>query len=256
MFLHMVGRLDGELATSLHAPGGPKPFTLSLIQGPIRRKDNVVELSRDMSYWFRATSLINQLTGLLCAMRPTDLGEVRLGTIRCHIESIVTDPLLHPRARPVSYEALWEARISSPDPPPCRVGLRFLSPTTFRSGGRNVARPEGRLIFQSLVGKWNAFGPVHLGEAASLLGCLLRPTQRSIRTRVVPYGKYLQIGFVGSCEFIVQARDHTVWSRVPSLLADFAIFAGVGYKTTMGLGQTRLSVDAVVPPAIVGRPGV
>ena len=54
------------------------------------------------------------------------------------------------------------------------------------------------------------------------------------------FGRYqLQVGFVGQCTFGVR-KDmpaEVVWGI--RLLAAFGFFAGVGYRTTMGMGQVR-----------------
>jgi CRISPR-associated endoribonuclease Cas6 len=43
-------------------------------------------------------------------------------------------------------------------------------------------------------------------------------------------------GFVGECTYTANANDERA-RRVLHLLADFAFFAGVGMKRTMGMGQ-------------------
>jgi len=46
-------------------------------------------------------------------------------------------------------------------------------------------------------------------------------------------------GFGSTCRFAIRGPD-AAWRRRIGLLAAFAPFAGVGWRTTMGLGQTRL----------------
>ena len=53
------------------------------------------------------------------------------------------------------------------------------------------------------------------------------------------YAGYRQLGFVGACEFLPHRGVPADVVRVLHLLAAFAFFAGVGYKTTMGMGQVR-----------------
>jgi CRISPR/Cas system endoribonuclease Cas6 (RAMP superfamily) len=62
-----------------------------------------------------------------------------------------------------------------------------------------------------------------------------------LRTELVTFGSGRRGrvgGFVGQCRFaILDAAPR--WRRYVSLLAAFAPFAGVGYRTAMGLGQVK-----------------
>ena len=65
------------------------------------------------------------------------------------------------------------------------------------------------------------------------------------KSRMLDFGKHKAIGFVGSCayQFFVErqsdGKGDTEMLRLANLLADFAFYCGTGYKTTMGMGQTR-----------------
>jgi CRISPR/Cas system endoribonuclease Cas6 (RAMP superfamily) len=52
-------------------------------------------------------------------------------------------------------------------------------------------------------------------------------------------GPYLKIGYVGTIEYLAAKHADPLALRVFHLLADYAFFAGVGYHTTMGMGQVR-----------------
>ena len=123
-----------------------------------------------------------------------------------------------------------------------QVTLVFESPTAFRSQGRTVLFPTSRLVFGSLLSRWNSYAPLPLDTA------LLEPLEMGIdvdrytlQTQMQDFGRYqLQVGFVGQCTFGVRkdVATEVVWGML--LLAAFAFFAGVGYRTTMGMGQVRL----------------
>ena len=93
------------------------------------------------------------------------------------------------------------------------------------------------------------------------------------RSQMLDYGRYRQRGFVGTCQFHfledIEGDDSFLDDDLPApweadledpppvypppvpgpleeerlrevnLLADFAFYCGTGYKTTMGMGQTR-----------------
>ena len=48
----------------------------------------------------------------------------------------------------------------------------------------------------------------------------------------------MQIGFTGRCGFTA-FNDDRYWLGVIQLLTDYAFYAGIGYQTTMGMGQAR-----------------
>jgi len=63
---------------------------------------------------------------------------------------------------------------------------------------------------------------------------------RTRHVRIKKGGDWRQIpGFVGRCTFGAVTQDR-VWMKWTHLLAGFALYAGVGKNTAMGLGQTRL----------------
>ncbi|GFP33975.1 hypothetical protein HKBW3S42_02315 [Candidatus Hakubella thermalkaliphila] len=51
-------------------------------------------------------------------------------------------------------------------------------------------------------------------------------------------GIYSLIGFQGKCKYTVLSNQNEM-TRYLNILADFAFFAGLGQKTTMGMGQVR-----------------
>lgn len=121
--------------------------------------------------------------------------------------------------------------------------LTFASPTTFRRGDKNLPLPVPRLVFQGLYDKWQHFCPEQplKEDLLDFVDRHIFPAKYHLVTDLIDYGKNaLYSGFVGCCTFglrrqIVKAYpDH---ARQVDLLARFAFFAGVGQKTTMGMGQ-------------------
>ncbi|MER3447216.1 MAG: hypothetical protein C4291_10400 [Candidatus Dadabacteria bacterium] len=108
-----------------------------------------------------------------------------------------------PWVRSSLYPKLFEEAKSAD-----RIKLRFISPTSFRSKGKQCTIPETLLIFGSLLDKWNSFSGIRF-----------------------------KIGFKGTVEYRMGKKFTKEEKKQISTLADFAFFAGVGYKTTMGMGQ-------------------
>ena len=138
-----------------------------------------------------------------------------------------------------------------------QFSFQFATPTFFKRGGGPaypdliVPLPLPDLVFGSLLRNWNQFSPTSFIEAnllkeicshhleithhriSSQLARLVFPRDDgTYRTTTFP-------GFVGSCSFrLVELHDQTIIKTL-NALADFAFFAGVGAKTTMGFGVSR-----------------
>ncbi len=121
------------------------------------------------------------------------------------------------------------------------VGLRFYSPTAFRLGnsGLNLPLPLPEQVFQSLLQKWDRFAPVPLELNREELKHHLGVARHSLKTRMLDFGTYKQVGFIGNCWFLMDGKTGQPSRQVLHTLADFAFYAGVGRKTTMGMGQVR-----------------
>ena len=100
--------------------------------------------------------------------------------------------------------------------------------------------PMPTWVFGSLLEKWNVFAPVVLPPEARRFAteCMALSGYRlSTRPAYVKEGG-VRVGAVGMTRYTAINKDR-YWLSVMNLLADFALFAGVGAGTTMGLGQVR-----------------
>ena len=238
-FLDLVAQRNEALAVQLHASERAKPFSISPLYGKWTRQNGSILLKKDQPYWFRMTSLEPDLSALLADIEPATLPALTLFERRLPVRSIAKNSAEHPWAARTSVEELYQRRVLDASPPQS-LGLEFHSPTTFRSRGENFPFPLPRLVFLTLAEKWNRHASVHLGaDIAEVLAERVLLTRYDIRTRLLEFDRYRQIGFIGRCTFRVKTKPDEVWNRIPHLLADFAFYAGVGYKTTMGMGQVR-----------------
>lgn len=63
----------------------------------------------------------------------------------------------------------------------------------------------------------------------------------SLHIRTLRYPNYIQKGFVGTCNYMI--REPNDFAALLTTFAAFAHYAGVGYKTTMGMGQVHITFD-------------
>ncbi|MGQ9675445.1 MAG: CRISPR system precrRNA processing endoribonuclease RAMP protein Cas6 [Chloroflexota bacterium] len=121
------------------------------------------------------------------------------------------------------------------------LSLLFASPTTFSFGQRKVPLPLPELVFGSLLKKWNTFSPFKFSsDLLALFGERLVVSEvHNLNTQMLDFGRYKEKGFVGQVTYEALGPWSDEDVRALNILADFAFYAGVGYKTTMGMGLTR-----------------
>jgi CRISPR-associated endoribonuclease Cas6 len=236
----MVRDADAALAARLHEPDQVKLFTVSSLQGLFRVEGGQALLSSARDYWLRFTSFDPTLSELLASqMIPPEPAEMSLNGLSYQIRGVAADRELHAWAGKTSCEELIRGNLLGDHPPPTKITLHFLSPTTFRSGGKNVVWPTPDLVFGSLLNSWNAVSNVSLPpEGRRFASESMAVSHFDLRSRAVSFGRYQSIGCVGTCTYVFLDQDE-YWMRAMNMLADFALYAGVGYKTTVGMGQTR-----------------
>jgi len=252
-FLEQARRTDPRLARRLHTPNTPRPFTVSPIYSSSSQPySGSMRLSTGQACHLRITSVETDLSHrLLDDFAPRWVGAtVHLAGVPFHIDEVAATAARHPQAAHLTYEALIKG--AEVAPPPDSVTLRFLTPTTFRRspppdgpfGDRSydLPFPLPSLVFGGLLRLWNAFGPQPLPEElrAFARDCIV-VSRYQLRTERVDFGSGRRGrvgGFVGACRFAIRSAE-VAWRQRIGLLAVFAPFAGVGWRTAMGLGQTR-----------------
>lgn len=120
-----------------------------------------------------------------------------------------------------------------------RITLEFLSPTSFRSKRKQKLFPEPSLVFGSLLKRWNMFSPVKIDEGIKTFFPHIIVTRYSLHTELVEFSSYRIIGFKGKITYQIPNKTERKALKQLNALAEFASYAGVGYKTTMGMGKTK-----------------
>ena len=239
LFLELVREADEEIAAKLHKTASLKPFTVSPLRGKLTWQDEHPLVSAEETYRVRFTTLTEEtlaplhfsVMGHYVYKKPVTIdGEPFL------IEELIIEPgKSRGWAGLSTYEGLYESAGREHS-----IELGFFSPTTFRKGDVNLLFPLPVSVFGSLYRKWRAFSGIPLDEGLlDFVEEYVVAERYSLKTRVVRYGPDYQLnGFVGRCQYRILREDERK-VRELNLLADFALFAGVGQKTTMGMGQAR-----------------
>ncbi len=135
----------------------------------------------------------------------------------------------------VNYSSLLENATACQD-----FVVDFLTPTSFKRGAFDYILPEPELIFKSLLKKWNTFSPEKIGwellefvkKHVFVSGLWIN----SYKTEISEKAKIL--GFRG--RVYLYSNKLSEETKLLKALLKFSEFSGVGRKSTMGFGKTRL----------------
>jgi CRISPR-associated endoribonuclease Cas6 len=142
-------------------------------------------------------------------------------------------------------------------------------------GKRMHLFPDADRLFDRLARVWNAWTPPALALDPLAVQAYAREwvavAQHDLRTRTLHFDRHAQVGFVGRCTYALMDVERAPQRRIAQtppgeamparalagdpaiqmvgadltparalhLLAAFAFYAGIGQKTTMGMGQAR-----------------
>lgn len=121
------------------------------------------------------------------------------------------------------------------------IHLHFLTPASFKKSGRYMIYPTPRLIFQSLMQKYDACSEQSSIFSEELLeefenytvvkGYRMRSTQYKIEQVRIP-------SFMG--DITLEIGGSKQLANVAKMLVKFGEFSGVGIKTGMGMGAIKV----------------
>jgi CRISPR-associated endoribonuclease Cas6 len=240
LFLDLVRQTDTDLAARLHEEPEYRPFTVSLLQGaPIQ--DACYSIQAGQSYRLRVTLLDG---GLLWQRLSTHFLENQ--ELELHLSDAtfrLTRVLSTPTAPSDGWANHTDWQTLASIPARASITLHFASPTAFSLGKRNFALfPEPLLVWDSLSRTWNRYAPgvlqMERQELRAFISEKVAVSDYDLHTARVVFREYAQKGFEGRCQYKIKATDG--YAAQLAALAEFARYAGIGYKTTMGMGQARV----------------
>jgi len=226
-----------DTANWLHNETQTPPFSLSPLMGLPRPEKGVTRIERGQGAWFRVATLTKQLSERLTTLWAAQLpDEVDLAGVRWRVVGI---PKQHDWNRQISYQALATQHLFN-NRPPGYWKLNFETPVTFNSGVGYLPFPLPNILIGSWMRRWQAFAPLALPDDLQQSAReRLLVSSYSMRSAVVRYGERVHPGGVGRYALRAEKMPASERAQV-DLLAHYAFFCGSGYKTTQGMGLTRL----------------
>jgi len=249
LFLKLISQVDPALSTRLHEEQGYRPFTVSPLLGGLGQGKSI-RLQTGQRYRLRVTLLDGgQLWQRLSArVRERDALQLYLGTATFLLDRMLATPTLDPSG----WAGFTDWQTLAATPARRFITMHFASPTAFSLGKRHFALfPDPVLVWDSLLRVWTSYAPEALRiEKGALRDFVKRNVMISdacVRTTTLYFPTHPQKGFVGTCSYHVQQPEREEANQLAAL-AEFARYAGIGSKTTMGMGQVRV-MDTLVKSA-------
>jgi len=263
-FLDIVHQNDPTLAEQLHQPNQRRPFTVGLLQGfnhlsaaqleEAITKNEKVQVLPGQVYWLRVTMMDSRIFGTFIQQLITKPRTfiILLGEVRFEVSRLVGSPDPNNTANPwAAYSSF--AELSSFTSVQRHYEFEFATPTAFSMGQQRWGKlmkllPEPAYVFESLAKLWETFAPEHLRMAANELTARhlaawceesLIVARYVLETHYLPSNKFAQAGFQGKIMYELKGIQSSPEAAWLTPLAHFALFSGVGYKTSMGMGQAR-----------------
>lgn len=220
-WLHVI---DQTLAAEVHGQTH-KPFSLWPV---VRRGDHQLEFNIGILSPTLYSSLKRRRQQFAGA-NDLDLGKFQLRDTLMR----VTDAQL---SEWVGDETILDMALAVPDRYR-HLTFRFLTPTSFRQRGTQLVWPDPRNVWGSLLRRWNEFASVQFPPGLEEELGQLEVSAYELRTRPVRFSGYMVIGFVGYTTYRIPPTLSPACRQPLLALAHYAKYAGVGYKSTMGLGR-------------------
>lgn len=239
MWLKLLEKTDNTMSDSLHGQMDTKPFAISpiYIPGEIPGKPPKI-LEANQIVVFRLNLMDNNVirqghAALSQAMLGghVNVGSVSFRVIGMRILRAQETSDLYTEGKSLAATRIFE--------------INFRTLTCFRHKGRSLLFPEPRLWIAGLARKWRELGGMDQAVNPDVLRRLaedIYPVRYSLHTGAMDEGRYLLSGFTGICIFeadtgICSDDMNTLYTLL--LLSDYT---GIGYKTTMGMGQVSFRI--------------
>ncbi len=241
LFLDLVRQVDPTLSSRLHNEPEYRSFTVSMLSG-VNIRNGKAFLQMGQPYRLRVTlldggHLWQNLSAYFLQANPITL---RLDKAEFSLMRVLSTS----SADMTGWAGYADWQTLAATSSRKAITMRFASPSAFSMGDRRFALfPEPILLWDSLMRSWNRYAPevLHIDKTTmrDFVTHNVTVSDYNLHTTCLHFPKYTQKGFIGTCSYSIQETSNACAPQL-SALAEFARYSGVGYKTTMGMGQARI----------------
>lgn len=229
VFLERIAKANPAMGEKLHSGGAMTPFSLSPVMGAKKR---IVE---NHSYWVRICLLQDDLIEVFL-----DSLEKNLWSEPIHLENHVFIPenLVfgtqenNPWSKGETYQEMVEKSSGME-----KISLAVTSPMSFKRGDLHYPLPEPAMIAGNLGRRWKLFSDAPLPQNFDCANVSFSFLDIKTMPFALRRGGTI-VGITGRLSFIskgpLEERKHF------ETLTRFAFYAGIGVKTTQGMGMCRM----------------
>ncbi len=212
--LQWFANADPELAAILHT-ANRVPFTISHI------------FTSNQQLQVRFTVFKKELLTALLWGIASDLGQIiHLSGVPCRLQPQVKF------LNSITFEQLFQIPVME------AIELEFLTPTSFKQESIIQTFPLPEMVFNGLRRRWNQSAPEALHFPETPWQAVV--SAYDLHTQVMKM-QAEEIGTVGWIRYRFFDPDQ---AKAATVLSHFAIFSGVGRKTTMGMGMVKLKTKS------------
>ncbi|MBP6965547.1 MAG: CRISPR-associated endoribonuclease Cas6 [Armatimonadetes bacterium] len=241
--LRLIRHDDEEMSHALHDSAQVKPFAISTMWPRTRARGEQMTIPKYTECRIRVCTAARPVFDAVS--RPifeilARSGSIELQGTPFHLMDARMEP---PFGGAASFESLLVDKGTE-------SVLRFMSPTTFRRQGLNVPLPDPGLVFGSLWQKWQAFSDAPVEQAVfDEMSAATALCRARIVTRGWKYPRFMLIGFAGTVLYQLVKPVSADARMLFGALSGLSFYTGVGYRTTMGMGQCRVLEEEPNQPA-------
>lgn len=231
-FFKVLKQADEVVSSILHSNISDKSFTVSSFLGHNVSKS--IQIEKGKNYTIRITLLEDRIFELFTNQvfeEKLKNAPVQIENVEFTVEGYTLDQT-HKWSGFISEEELFKIDHSERI-----IKMKFYTPTCFRIGDLHLREPDPEKVFTSILRKFNKYSSIKIDESiAERFKEIKIKEQDTIQKRVYFPNFYIQ-GFVGTVVFEVPDDEKLLLAA--HVLSEFAFYSGVGYKSTMGLGQAK-----------------
>jgi hypothetical protein len=205
LFHTLMRNIDPKLPESLHAQSGYRPFTVSWLMSEKQREQEDVFLEQGKCYQLRITLLDGGTIWQRLRTYFLEAGplSVRLGGAKLLFRRMLSTASTDSTGWVNSTD--WETLVTLPAAH--TITIHFTSPTAAQLKERTFELlPKPQWIWESLRLDWNTYAPHHYHFDKDTLQTWIAEHvvmgHCSLRVVVLQFPKYVQKGFLGTCQYL------------------------------------------------------